>query len=210
MKKHIVRAPQTDRYGFEVPTKLSELEDDIPSVADQYRLELTSVVQVSGAAPVTALFQVVVGTFTGADGTVVDTGTVVSQNAGFTLPTTGNLLITIPSTGVYAINLLASWRSTVDTNSGVGPIVTNYTLSLQTAGQGSTAAAQALFNGVAGIDNKMGPVSLGGTQLIVANTIVPLTAGDVWTFGSSVLSESPAIGGSGLLAAMQLSIVRIA
>ena len=205
MKRHILRAPQTDRYILDIPTKLSDLEDDITST----RLALTSTVQVSGAAPVSAAFQIPNTTFTGAAGTQVQLGTVVSQNEGFTLPAAGDLSIPIPATGVYALNLVASWLSTVDTNSGVGVIVTNYTLGLQSF-VAVPPGAVATYTGTVGLNNKMGPADMGGQSALYVSAIIPLTAGDVLICGSSVLSESPAIGGSGLLAAINLTIVRIA
>ncbi len=205
MKKHIVRAPQTDRYGLDVPTKLSELEDDITTT----RLALTSTVQVAGAAPVTANFQVDAGTFTGAAGTVVATGTAVTENVGFTLPSTGDLTIPIPTTGVYALNLIASWQSTEDTGGGVGVLTTYYDLSLLSAVADATGVI-ASFVGSVGLNNKMGTASLGGQSFISSNAVIPLTAGDVLLCGSQVLAESPALTADGILATITLQIVRIA
>lgn len=203
MKKHIVRAPQTDRYGFEVPTRLSDLEDDITTT----RLALTSVIPVAGAAPVSAAFVMDAGVWTGAAGATRATGTTVTENVGFTLPTTGDLLITIPATGVYAINLVSAWVSGVDTTGGVGFLVTNYNLALVSA---ADPAVSTPFVGVAGVDNKVGPVSLAGFASLQSNAVLALTAGDVLTCATSILAESPAMSAAGLLASITLQIVRIA
>lgn len=205
MKRHILRAPQTDRYILDVPTKLSDVENDITSTL----LSLSSSVQLSGAAPVSASFVIPNSTFTGAAGTQVALGTTVNQNSGFTLPSSGNLVIPVPATGVYAMTLVASWRSTVDTSGGVGPVTTNYTLGLASSVSASLGVV-ASFAGTVGLNNKMGPAVLGGPTALYASATVPLTAGESLTCVSSVLSESPAIGGSGLLAIIQLTIVRIA
>lgn len=201
MKKHILRAPQTDRYGLDVPTLRSDLEDDI---SDAYRLLLSSVVHIAGAAPVSATFQVEAGTFTGAAGTTAATGTVVTTNEGFTLPASGDLVITIPVTGVYAINVVASWQSAADTPPMTGYATTTHTVVMAT---GADPSCVANFSGSVVVDNKMGAATLYGSTN-QASAIVPLTAGDTLTCGTSVLSESPAL--PGLLAAMTLSIVRIA
>lgn len=203
MKTHILRAPQTDRYGLQVPTLRSDLEDDI---SDAYRLLLSSVVHISGAAPQSAIFQAEAGTFTGAAGTTAATGTVVTTNEGFTLPTSGDLVIPIPVTGVYAINVTASWRSASDTGSGVGYATTTHTVVLAT---GADPSCIANFSGTIITDNKMGAATIYGSTN-QASAIVPLTAGDTLTCGTVILSESPALTAAGLLASMTLSIVRIA
>lgn len=194
---------ETDRYGFTVPTKLSELTDDVSST----RLALSSTVLVAGAAPVTAAFVVDIGTWTGAAGSTAQTGTTITENVGFTLPTTGDLLITIPATGVYAINLVSAWTSAVDTTGGVGYLVTNYNLALVSA---ADPAVSTPFVGVAGVDNKVGPVSLAGFATLQSNAVLALTAGDVLTCGTSILAESPGMTAAGLLASITLQIVRIA
>ena len=196
---------ETDRYGFTVPTKLSELEDDITTT----RLALSSTVQVAGAAPVSANFQVDASTFTGAAGTVVPLGTTVTENVGFTLPTTGDLTIPIPATGVYALNLIAAWTSTDDTIPSVGPATTFYDLSLLSAVFG-TLGVVASFVGSVGLSNKMGTAGLGGQTFLISNAVIPLTAGDVLVCGSQVLAESPALSADGILASITLQIVRIA
>ena len=196
---------ETDRYGFTVPTKLSELEDDVTTT----RLALSSTVQVAGAAPVGANFQVDASTFTGAAGTVVPLGTTVTENVGFTLPTTGDLTIPIPATGVYALNLIAAWTSTDDTIPSVGPATIFYDLSLLSAVFG-TLGVVASFTGSVGLNNKMGPAHLVGLPILVANAVVPLIAGDVLGCASQTLVESPALGPDGILATITLQIVRIA
>lgn len=203
MKTHILRAPQTDRYGLQVPTLISDLEDDI---AGAYQLLLTAAARISGAAPQSVVFQVDTGTYTGAAGTTAATGTVVTTNEGFTLPGSGNLLITIPVTGIYALNVVASWRSAYDTAGGVGYATTSHTVVLRT---GADPSCVANFSGTAVTDNKMGAVALTGTGN-QASAILPLTAGTVLTCGTSILSESPALNAAGLIASMTLSIVRIA
>lgn len=208
MKKHIVRAMQTDRYGLDVPTKLSELEDDITSM----RLALTSAIRITTAAPVTESFVIPTSTFTGAFGTTQTLGTVVSQNSGFSLPTAGNLEIPIPATGVYAINLAASWRSTVDTNMGVGVIWTNYTLSLS-ANASVPPGVVGAYAGAVFLNNKMGPARFGsdtGPSALTDSITTLFAAGDVITCTSSIVSESPAIGGSGLISIIDLIVQRIA
>lgn len=206
MRKHILRAPQTDRYSLSVPTALSELTDDLPT--NPY-LAGASGVQVSGAAPVYATFQVDASTYTGAAGGTVALGTTFSQNRGFTVPTTGDLVITIPETGLYIITVNVSWFGTGDTGGGIGRIETPYDVTMA-AGLGDYGGT---FAGTLIMANKLEPIynSVTSAALTLRDTaIAALTAGDTLTAVANITVDTTPLPGPGVIANISFSLVRIA
>lgn len=162
MKRHILRAPQTDRYGLDVPTKVSELEQDLPLIIGSASASLTS------PGPTGAV------NFTVAS-------MVVSQIRGFTTPSGTNLTITIPETGFYFVGATFSWLSTTSTGGGVGRTVTYNTYQLQ-----STLVLPSVvgaIDGSYGRDNKLGPLVTAGDIPVYINSsaVLYLTAGTVIT-----------------------------
>jgi len=195
MKTHILRAPQTDRYGLQVPTRLSDLEDYTE----------TPLLILSTAASLT-------------DPTAIAPtmgSTTVSNNVGFTLPTSGNLTIPIPETGLYAFSLQATWNSQVNTGGGVGRVVTYFDMILS-SWLTPTSQFTLTFDGNAGRDNKLGPIvildSVGAEQYLSLNlsTLGYATAGDVIVPGFSGTFVPSAPGKMDITAFLSVQIVRIA
>ena len=184
MKKHIVRAPQTDRYGFEVPTKLSELEDDLPVFP--YYSCLASVSLASGDLK----------EFPGS-------GISELANVGFTSPS-GNLSLTIPETGLYLATATIYWASSITSGGGVGRLTTPGTFQLETI-------AGLIADGIDGTylyDNKLGILTTDPGDIPVrkfAQLAAPLTAGDVLSFSAENISSPIDV-----VAGLAFTIVRIA
>lgn len=180
---------ETDRYGFTVPTKLSELEDDLPE--NPY---------IAGASTVTLAAP-------GPDGPLPFpvANTVFSAVTGFEEPTGTNVDITIPETGLYLVSCTFDWLSTATSGGGVGRITTPGTFELLTVFEGVVFGA---IDGTYLRDNKLGPLTTDPGDIAVsvsASALLPFTAGDV----ISPEAAAVAIAG-GVDARIQFSIVRIA
>lgn len=190
-KRHIVRAPQTDRYGFTVPTAFSDLEDD------RALLALTATAEIPSPAPASANFPIAQTNFVGSAGTVVPLGTYVTTNRGFSLPGAGNLAVTAPKAGAYQLTLLASWRGNTDSGVMVGRLTTPYTVILRTS---ITGVVPLVVDGSILFNNKLGPMTrLNGagveeTVTLAVNALLNLNAGDVLT----PLAECPYDPGAAL------------
>lgn len=188
MKKHIVRAPQTDRYGLEVPTKLSELEDDLPGPALIAGLALATLASPS-AGP---------SAFSTADA-------VITSRSGFAEPTGTNLTFVVPETGTYLVSAVFSWLSTTSSGSGVGRIVTPGTFELETI---LYTPVRAGIDGTYGRDNKLGPLVTdpGDIPVYISSSLLfALTAGD----SISPTAEAVSIAAD-VKAVVEFSIVRVA
>jgi hypothetical protein len=188
VKKHILRAPQTDRYLLQVPTKLSELEDDLP-VSPRF----------IGASSVTL-------TAPGPDGPKAFpmANTALSDSTGFATPV-GNLDIVIPQTGLYLISCVFTWNSTTTSGGGVGRLTTPGTFQVLTTFAGSVLGA---LDGTYLRDNKLGPLTTNPGDLAVSvavSLLGALTVGDI----ISPQAAAVAIAG-GLNAVINFSIVRVA
>lgn len=186
MKKHILRAPQTDRYLLEVPTKLSELEDDLPVFP-----YFSCVAQVSIGPPSLEEFPM--------------SGVTVSANSGFTEPT-GNLQLAIPETGIYLSTAVIYWLSTVDSGTMVGRVTTPGTFQLETiAGQASLTTG---IDGTYLYDNKLGILTTDPGDVPVrlyAQAATPLNAGQLLAFTAENISSPIDV-----TAVLEFTIVRIA
>ena len=195
MKTHILRAPQTDRYGLQVPTLISDLEDDTETPL----LILSTAASLTDPSSVAPLVS----------------DTTVSNNVGFTLPTSGDLTITIPETGLYAFSLQATWNSEVTSGGMVGRSVTYFDMILS-SWLAPTAQFTLTFDGNAGRDNKLGPIvildSAGAEQYLSLNlsTLTYATAGDVLVPGFSGTFVPSVPGAMSVTALLSAQIVRIA
>lgn len=195
MKTHILRAPQTDRYGLQVPTRISDLEDDTETPL----LILSTAASLTDPSSIAPL--------------VSDTS--VSNNVGFTLPTSGDLTITIPETGLYAVSSQATWRSEVTSSPMTGRLVTYLDVILSSW---IAPVSQFLlsFDGNVGRDNKLGALvildSNGGEVPLVLNqsVLISLTAGDVLVPGFSGTNVPSSPGAMSIAALLSAQIVRIA
>ncbi len=167
MKKHIVRAMQTDRYGLDVPTKLSELENDLP--LPPYFSGVAEVDVVSGAG-------------------VTDfpvAGLTTLANRGFVAPS-GIVSLTVPETGLYLFTCNMFWKSTISSGSGVGRLTTTGTFQLRTLGPLLGA-----IDGAYLYDNKLGILTTdpGDIQVRLYHSYaLPATAGDSISFSAESLS----------------------
>jgi hypothetical protein len=191
MKRHILRAPATDRYLLDVPTKLSDLEDDIetPTVSGLAGWDSLSV---SGETP-----------FLTADFTE-------SARAVFAASAGTDLSFVAPEAGLYMVSITAVWLSKTSSGSGVGRIVTPgaYDLSAGVTISGALVPLQVQIAGTFGRDNKLGPLVTdpGDVPLYPsASGLFNLSAGGVFApfWEAAVLADT-------LNVRMTLSIVRIA
>ena len=106
MKQYIVRAPQTDRYTVEVPTKASELIQDLPG---------------STVATLNARLNLLCYKVLTTDPTpLVDypaAGALVCDNVGFADPLAdplGPVVVTFPETGIYLVTANVACYSETD------------------------------------------------------------------------------------------------
>lgn len=117
MKRHILRAPATDRYLLDVPTKLSDLEDDTHPV-----LSLVVKAPFDVLSGVTENVPADSGTITsGVSSRTWSYGVTESINqGGWTVSGSGNLTITVPQTGIYQIGVTAAVINLTDTPNSTG------------------------------------------------------------------------------------------
>lgn len=187
MKKHIVRAPQTDRYGFTVPTKLSELEDDQPApyfVGQAVSSALAS--PTSGPDPFPL------------------SGLTTYENRGFEDPVGSDVQLVIPETGLYLFSATFWWLSTIKSGGGVGRLTTPGTFQLETLANG----LRGFIDGSYLYDNKSGPLTTDPGDIpvyVTQQTVAPATVGDAVTFSAEAVSIAIDVQ-----AVVYFSIVRIA
>lgn len=188
MKKHIVRAPQTDRYGFEVPTKLSDLEDDLPQAPYFVGQAISNAL----TAP------------TGGPDPFPLSGLATIASRGFAAPTGTDLQLVIPETGLYMFSATFSWLSTISSGSGVGRLTTPGTFRLRTLASNLSG----YIDGTYLYDNKLGVLTTDPGDIGVSITqqaVGLVTAGDVASFTAESIDIAIAVK-----AVVYFSIVRIA
>ena len=178
---------ETDRYGFTVPTKLSELEDDThPHIIGSGFVLLTQ------PGPTGTL------SFPLAD-------TVITENDGFADPVGTNLSIVIPQTGLYHLSATFWWLSTTTSGGGVGRTTTPGTYRLVTE---FVPTVQGVLDGSYLRDNKLGPLTTDPGDIAIylsGSAIQALTAGDTIdpvAVGAALLSDVNAV--------VSFQVVRIA
>lgn len=188
MKKHVVRAPQTDRYGFTVPTKLSELEDDLPLMPHFVGQAMSNALTAPSGGP--DAFPL--------------SGLTTYENRGFADPTGTDVQLVIPETGLYMMSATFWWLSTITSGGGVGRLTTPGTFQLETLASG----LRGFIDGTYLYDNKLGVLTTDPGDIPAyqtAQTVLPLTVGDPVTFSAKSVSIAIAVQ-----AVVYFSIVRIA
>jgi hypothetical protein len=196
MKDYIVRAPQTDRLAVPVPTKLSELEDDLP--APPYDTRLNVLCQGTLSSDPTAATNFGAGVAG------------VGFNSGFANPIAdlgGPVLVTFPATGLYLITARCYWTSTTST----APIVGRIVAFANRVMQNTVATANLVFSGSAGRDNKLGQLTVGvdGSETLLFVTASVLLFVPAGTSFSPTYSAAVNPGG-GIATVLDFWIVRTA